>query len=198
MKKKIIAALIIVAMVISALYIINNNKVNNMYEFIKLLQSGHYYLDGTYHVFGIDTPIKLAVDGDNFDIEIDSLLGNTRIILDENQGYLINGNNLTVSIVTPDNVSLKGFPDIMLDYNSFTKTGEGKSVISGLNDDTLYKYYEYTNTENNTKIQYYFNDGVLYCIHTENGLLSSLIIINELSKNIPDNRFELPSNYREI
>lgn len=198
MKKVIAAALIIAAIVIGTLYIFNNNKVNNMYEFIKLLQSGHYYLDGTYSVIGIDTPIKVAVDGDDFDVEIDSLLGNTRIILDDGRGYLLNEDNLTISIITPEDDSIKGLPDVILDYDSYTKTGEGKNVIPGLNDETLYKYYEYTHKENDVTLRYYFKDRVLYCIHTDNGLFGSLIIIDELSKNIPDDRFKLPGNYEEI
>ncbi len=198
MKKKIAAALIIVAIVIGALYIFNNNQVNNMYDFIKLLQSGHYYLDGTYSVIGIDTPIKLAVDGDDFDVEIDSLIGNTRIILDDGKGYLINDDNLTISVVTPEDESIKGLPNVMIDYNSFAKTGEGKNTIPGLNDETLYKYYEYTHTESNMMMRYYFKDRILYCIHTDNGLFGSLIIINELSKNIPNDRFKLPGNYERI
>ena len=198
MKKKLIipitATVICLALVA---YIFNNSKISKMYEFVNLLESGHYYLDGSYILLGLETPIEIAVDGNNFDVEAKTFIGSTRIIYLDNQTYILNNNDLTISIATESEED-SGLTNIVIDYNNYSKTGDGESKIPYTNDDTIYEYYEYMNNETDSVIRYYFKDNELYCIHTMDTLIENILIINELTKNIPEDRLSLPKGYKEI
>ncbi len=199
MKKKLIIPIIAILVVLGLVaYIFENSKISKMYELVNLLESGHYYLDATYILLGIETPIEIAVDGNNFDVETKTFLGRTRLIFLENQAYLLNNNDLTISLVTKSNEDYLGLSEVVIEYNKYTKTGEGNANIPYTNDDNSYEYFEYSNKETDATIRYYFKDNELYCIQTLDTFIDNILIINELNKNIPKDRLSLPMGYKEI
>lgn len=179
-------------------FMFSNSKLNKMYEFVKLLESGHYYLDGSYSILGIETPIKIAVDGNDFDVETSTFIGSTRLILVGGNAYLLNNNELTISLVTETDEAFLGLSDMVIDYSKYKKIGQGESKLPQSEDNSYYPYYEYEDLDNGSVIRYYFKDNELYCIYVKDQFVDHMIIINELTKEIPTDRLRLPEDYMEI
>jgi hypothetical protein len=170
-------------------------------EFVEIMESGTYYLDCSTYVGGIETSMKMAVDGADSSVEVSGISFPVRMLTLDGTMYYMNDDKKVYMVLegeeTPDPVSNGVF-----DYSGIEFGANGKGAISDLAgiDDNSYDYEEFNiASEGETAVvRYYFKGDNLYAIEVKMEGVGSTMVINELSKDIPDGLMEMPSGYELV
>jgi len=170
-------------------------------EFIEIIESGTYYIYYTSYILGSEATIKMAVDGDDSSMEVDRVGLHVRALTYNGTLYYINDEEKKIfaveSEVDEEVVRPGGF-----DYSgiSFRNAGSGAiAELAGIDDNT-YDYEEFTagSGENEVLVRYYLKGDNLYAIQTEMGEVWQTMVINELSKDIPEDLIKPPTGYKMV
>jgi len=90
----------------------------------------------------------------------------------------------------------------VFDYSGIEFGANGSGVISDLAgiDENSYDYEEFNiGTAGETAVvRYYFKGDSLYAIEVKMDGIGSTMVINELTKDIPDGLMEMPSGYELV
>jgi hypothetical protein len=174
------------------------------FDTIKLLQSGAYYYEGQYYD-GSDLDgyiLKMASKGNDFDFAFYDEDGNElgRSMGLSGKGYFLDAANKEYSADTYyDNVSYA--------YSglTFVESGQAKvSLLAGVNDEEMYyEEYEYDVDSDQAVIRFYFSDDKLYCfqedfVDAEGTVVSEVIVISDISDQLPEDWFAIPDEYTEV
>jgi hypothetical protein len=170
-------------------------------EFVEIMESGTYYLDYSAYVNGIESSMKMAVDGSDSSIEVSGIGFPVRMLTLDGKMYYMNDEKKVYMVIegteTPDPVDSGVF-----DYSGIEFGANGNGAISDLTgiDDNSYDYEEFNigAGEEIVVVRYYFNGDNLYAIEVKMGGVGSTMVINELTKDIPDGLMEMPSGYELV
>jgi len=170
-------------------------------QFVEMMESGTYYLDCSAYVMGIETSMKMAVDGKDSSVEVSGVGFPVRMLTLDGKMYYMNDDKKVYMVLegeeAPDPTD-NGVYDF--DGIKFGKNGTGPiSDLAGI-DDNSYDYEEFTVDADGDKAvaRYYFKGDNLYAIEVKIGDMGSTMVINEMTKNIPDGLMKLPSGYEEV
>lgn len=167
-------------------------------EFVEIMESGTYYLDCSAYVSGIETSMKMAVDGSDSSIEVSGIGFPVRMLTLDGKMYYMNDDKKVYMVMegeeAPDPVDNGVF-----DYTGIEFGANGNGVISDLAgiDDNAYDYEEFTvgTGAESAVVRYYFKGDNLYAIETKMNGVGSTMVINEFTKTIPSGLMEMPSDY---
>jgi hypothetical protein len=170
-------------------------------EFVEIMESGTYYLDCSTYVMGIETFMKMAVDGSDSSVEVSGIGFPVRMLTLDGKMYYMNDEKKVYMILegeeTPDPVDSG-----ILDYEGIDFGANGKGVISDLDgiDGNTYDYEEFTigTGDEAAVVRYYFKDDNLYAIEVKTSGQGYTMVINELTEDIPAGLMELPSGYELV
>jgi hypothetical protein len=170
-------------------------------EFVEIMESGTYYLDYSAYVSGIESSMKMAVDGSNSSVEISGIGFPVRILTLDGKMYYINDDKKVYMLMEGEEV-----PDPVdsgiFDYSGIEFGADGSGSISDLAgiDDNSYDYEEFNmgTGDEEAIVRYYFKGDNLYAIEVKMGGVGSTMVINELSKDIPEGLMEMPSDYELV
>lgn len=203
----IIIAICIIAVLIISFFINTNNiiskeegeKIDKLYETLKNKEQYTFsaIYDDKNKIYFAKTSDKAYVDSvvDGKEMEMIVKDGNTYLIKDDEKAYYIYKNNDTnINKIEDDLKELDGM-----------KYELGKEKING----KTYSYIEYSqltnftvmdtsnlNSNSEVKTRFYFDMNDLVYIKTTVGNYIELLKV-EISDNINDNLFEIPSEYKE-
>ncbi len=94
------------------------------------------------------------------------------------------------------------FNPVEFDYSGIKFKTEGNGVISVLSgfDDNAYDYEEFSvgTGENEVLIRYYLKGDDLYVIQTNMGEVWQTMLINNLTKEIPEGMLKIPAGYKMV
>jgi len=170
-------------------------------EFVEIMESGTYYLDCSTFVSGIETTMKMAVDGADSSVEVSGIGFPVRMLTLDGKMYYMNDEKKVYMVMegeeTPDPVD-----NGIFDYSGIEFGADGNGPISDLAgiDDSSYDYEEFnmgTDSEQ-VVVRYYFKGDNLYAIEVKMGGVGSTMVINELTKDIPDGLMETPAGYELV
>lgn len=170
-------------------------------EFVEIMESGTYYLDCTTYTAGIETVLKMAVDGTDSSVEVSGIGFPVRMLTMDGNMYYMNDEKKVYMVLegeeAPDPAEVGIF-----DYEGIEFGKDGKGPISDLAgiDDNSYDYEEFTvdSDEESAVVRYYFKGDNLYAIEVKLDGVGSTMVINEMTKKIPDGLMELPSGYELV
>jgi len=170
-------------------------------EFVEIMESGTYYLDCSAYVGGIETSMKMAVDGTDSSVEVSGISFPVRMLTLDGKMYYMNDEKKVYMVLegeeTPDPMDSGVF-----DYSGIEFGANGSGVISDLAgiDENSYDYEEFNiGTAGETAVvRYYFKGDSLYAIEVKMDGIGSTMVINELTKDIPDGLMEMPSGYELV
>jgi len=170
-------------------------------EFVEIMASGTYYLDYTAYVNGIESSMKVAVDGTDASVEVSGIGFPVRMLTIDGKMYYMNDDKKVYMVFegseTPDPVESGIF-----DYSGIEFGTDGSGAINDLAgiDDNVYDYEEFsTGTgEETAVVRYYFKGDNLYAIEVKMNGVGSTMVINELSNKIPEGLMDLPSGYELV
>ena len=170
-------------------------------EFVEIMESGTYYLDYTAYVNGIESTMKVAVDGSNTSVEVSGIGFPVRMLTLDDKMYYMNDDK-KVYMVLEGEEAPNPVDSGIFDYSGIEFGANGKGAISDLTgiDDNVYDYEEFNvgSGEEMAVVRYYFKGDNLYAIEVKMGGVGSTMVINELTKNIPDGLMEMPSGYEQV
>lgn len=170
-------------------------------EFVKIMESGTYYLDCSAYVAGVKTSMKMAVAGKDSSVAITGIGFPVRVLTLDGKTYYMNDDKKIYMMMegaeTSDLVDSGVF-----DYSGIEFSANGKGTISDLTgiDDNAYDYEEFKagTGENAAVVRYYLKSDNLYAIEVKVGKVSTTMVINELTKDIPDGLMKMPSGYKLV
>lgn len=170
-------------------------------EFVEIMESGTYYLDASTYVSGIESNMKMAVDGADSSVEVSGISFPVRMLTLDGKMYYMNDEKKVYMMLegeeTPDPVESG-----VIDYSGIEFGANGNGAISDLAgiDDNSYDYEEFNvgSGQEEAVVRYYFKGESLYAIEVKMGGVGSTMVINELSKDIPDGLMEMPSGYELV
>ena len=168
-------------------------------EFVEIMESGTYYLNFTDYNMGAEATIKMAVDGDESSVEVVNLP--VRMLTLNGNAYYINDQKKKILAVEGP-VDESTFNPVVFDYSGIKFKTEGNGVISSLSefDDNVYDYEEFSvgTGENEVLIRYYLKGDDLYVIQTNMGEVWHTMVINKLTKEIPEGMLIMPAGYKVV
>jgi hypothetical protein len=170
-------------------------------EFVKIMESGTYYLDCSVFVTGIESSMKMAVDGSDSSVEVAGIGYPVRMLTLDGTMYYMNDEKKVYMVLegeeAPDPVD-----NGIFDYSGIEFGDNGSGPVSDLAgiDDNSYDYEEFNMGTGDEKafVRYYFKGDNLYAIEVKMGGVGSTMVINELTKDIPDGLMEMPSGYQLV
>jgi hypothetical protein len=170
-------------------------------EYVGIMESGTYYLDCSAYVMGIETSMKMAVDGKDSSVEVSGIGFPVRMLTLDGKMYYMNDEKKVYMILEGEEAPDPAENGIF-DYEGieFGKNGNGPiSDLAGI-DDSSYDYEEFTvgADEGTAIVRYYFKGDNLYAIEVKLDEVGSTMVINEMTKDIPAGLMELPSGYEEV
>ena len=167
-------------------------------EALALLQSGKYYMDYTAYVMDIEADIKMAVDGDDSDV-ITSAMGMTaRNLMLDGMIYSFDDTTMTYTASSAADLTEAVTSGEMTEqYQDLVFAATGNGAIPGLEeiDAAAYDYDEYTLDD--ISMRFYMNDSSLYAVYTAVEGIDTVMVINELSADIPEGMLVMPKGYTE-
>jgi len=169
--------------------------------FIEIMESGTYYMHYTSYVLGTEATIKMAVDGDDSSVEIDRVGLFIRVLTYNGTLYYINDEEKKIFAVESE-WDEEAVRNGVFDYSGIAFRNAGKGSIAELAgiDDNAYDYEEFIagSGENEVLVRYYLKGDNLYAIQTEMGEVWQTMVINELSKDIPEDLIKPPTGYKMV
>lgn len=170
-------------------------------QFVEIMESGTYYLDCSAYVMGIETSMKMAVDGKNSSVEVSGIGFPVRMLTMDGKMYYMNDEKKVYMVLEGEDAPDPAEAGIF-DYEGieFGKNGNGPiSDLAGI-DDNSYDYEEFTVDGDGEAavVRYYFKGDNLYAIEVKVDEVGSTMVINEMTKDIPDGLMELPAGYEEV
>lgn len=168
-------------------------------SYIDIMESGTYYMafrsTTTFEGEVMESETAMAISGEETSIHSTSAEMDTTILMMEGNTYMIDHISKTVMVlpvsVTEDEASVPEIPE-----SSEPVEVDGIEYIgSGKEDGLVYEEYR---TESGTQIFYYFDGSDLKRIKTIDEGFESVMEILELSDNIPDDAFEIPTDYQQL
>lgn len=167
--------------------------------YIDIMESGTYYMSfrSTTTLDGevMESETAMSISGEKTSIHSTSAEMDTTILMMEGNTYMIDHISKTVMVlpvsVTEDEAAVPEIPE-----SSEPVEVDGIEYIgSGKEDGLVYEEYR---TESGTQIFYYFDGSDLKKIKTIDEGFESVMEILELSDNIPDDAFEIPTDYQQL
>lgn len=170
-------------------------------EFVEIMESGTYYLDCSAFVSGIETSMKMAVDGADSSVEVSGIGYPVRMLTLDGKMYYMNDEKKVYMVMEGEEVT-DPVDNGVFDYSGIEFGADGNGPISDLAgiDDNSYDYEEFSigTGDEEAFVRYYFKDDNLYAIEAKMGGVGSTMVINELTKDIPDGLMEMPSGYQLV
>lgn len=173
----------------------DDSKSNDMGELLsgdyaELMKSGKYFLKykGSMSSENVSTEaiVTFAADGDKSSAIMEFQGMKTRIITINKKAYVLDDENKTYFI----NPVYDENDNTIISSEAMEYLGNGKETVNG--KDLVYEEYD----SDTGKIKYYFDDEKLYGISSYNSDSSVFMEILELSDNVDDAMFRIPSDYK--
>jgi hypothetical protein len=169
--------------------------------YVEMMVAGTYYIDSTVYIKGAPATIKMGVDGANSSVEVVGLPNPMRVLTINGRMYYVNDENRNYMMVDSKeatNPKDLGIPD----YAGMKYKASGSGTISDLTgiDSKKYDYEEFVAGAGAKAmtVRYYFKADKLYAIQEKIGEAGSTMVINQMTKDIPEGVVNLPSGYKMV
>ena len=170
-------------------------------DYIEIMESDTFYIYFTSYILDSEATIKMAVDGDDSCVEVDRVGLSVRALTYNGTLYYINDEAKKILVVESE-VDEEVVRPGDIDYSGTTFRNAGKGAIADLAgiDDNAYDYEEFIagTGENEFLVRYYFKGENLYAIQTITAELRHTMVVNTLTKDIPEGFIEMPSGYKMV
>jgi len=157
--------------------------------FFNMFNNGTYHMkakmDTASGVMEMEIYTKNGMSASLINAEGESI----RVIVKDNKSYMIVDSEkmIMVSDVTEDESSG------VLNTAGMNYIGSGEAMFGGKN-----RYYEEYAGDDGEKIQFFLDGNTLVGIRSLNAGETGDMEILELNKNVPDNVFDIPSDYQQV
>ena len=168
-------------------------------SYIEIMESGNYYMafrsTTTFEGEMMESETMMTVSGDRTAMHSKVAETDTVMVMMDGNIYMIDHASKTVIVMpqtmTEGEETLPEIPEASepVDVEDITYVGSGKE------DGLVYEEYR---TASGTQIFYYFDGSDLKKIKTIDEAFESVMEIIELSDNVSEDAFEIPSDYQEI
>lgn len=174
--------------------------------YVEMLVAGTYYMDGIVYMSGLDADwgkatIKMAVDGLEGSVEIIGMGDPIRMLMLDRKMYYLNDEK-KVYMVREDQKELDPASMDIFDYTDIKYSTEGSGTIPGLTgvDDKAYAFEEFRvgTGEKSLLLRFYFNGESMHALEIKAGEIGNILVINKLTRDIPDGLIALPSEYKIV
>jgi uncharacterized lipoprotein YehR (DUF1307 family) len=168
----------------------NKNVLNDgvVEEYINVIKTKNYYIKYRMNLDGEQSEIAMAVQNDNIAMESGTGEERTNIIIKDGNTYMVNHNEATV-LVTKNGENEATIEEPILAYEDLPFASEGTGDFLGKS--CKFKEYDF----NGDKVKYYYDDDKVVGMEAVDDSGVYYIEILELSENVPESMFEIPSDY---
>ena len=160
---------------------------------IDVLLSDEYYL--IYHDLRNENTTTFAFDGESLYQKVENARGTTMFLMTGEDGYMLDPAAKTYAYFQNS-----GEGAIKNIWDALSPTG--KEGTYDFNGETLdYVEYSYSRSADTEKTQFFYNESNVVGVrfHSVNNLFGPIdIVVDEISTDIPDGVFEIPSDYEEV
>ena len=168
-------------------------------SYIEIMESGNYYMafrsTTTFEGEMMESETMMTVSGDRTAMQSKSADTETAMVMMDDNIYMIDHVSKTV-IVMPQ-ATAEGDETLpeMPESSEPVEVDDIEYIGSGEEDGLVYEEYR---TEGGTQIFYYFDGSNLKKIKTIDESFESIMEILELSDNVSEDAFEIPSDYQQV
>ena len=168
-------------------------------SYIEIMESGNYYMafrsTTTFEGEMMESETMMTVSGDRTAMQSKSADTETAMVMMDGNIYMIDHVSKTV-IVMPQTTAEgdETLPE-MPESSEPVEVDDIEYMGSGEEDGLVYEEYR---TEGGTQIFYYFDGSDLKKIKTIDESFESIMEILELSDNVSEDAFEIPSDYQQV
>ena len=168
-------------------------------SYIEIMESGNYYMafrsTTTFEGEMMESETMMTVSGDRTAMQSKSADTETAMVMMDDNIYMIDHVSKTV-IVMPQ-ATAEGDETLpeMPESSEPVEVDDIEYIGSGEEDGLVYEEYR---TEGGTQILYYFDGSDLKKIKTIDESFESIMEILELSDNVSEDAFEIPSDYQQV
>ncbi|MGB4793855.1 MAG: hypothetical protein WBP21_01250 [Trichococcus flocculiformis] len=168
-------------------------------SYIEIMESGNYYMafrsTTTFEGEMMESETMMTVSGDRTAMQSKSADTETAMMMMDGNIYMIDHVSKTV-IVMPQTTAEgdETLPE-MPESSEPVEVDDIEYIGSGEEDGLVYEEYR---TEGGTQIFYYFDGSDLKKIKTIDESFESIMEILELSDNVSEDAFEIPSDYQQV
>ncbi|NCB65064.1 MAG: hypothetical protein EOM48_02695 [Bacilli bacterium] len=168
-------------------------------SYIEIMESGNYYMafrsTTTFEGEMMESETMMIVSGDRTAMQSKSADTETAMVMMDGNIYMIDHVSKTV-IVMPQTTAEgdETLPE-MPESSEPVEVDDIEYIGSGEEDGLVYEEYR---TEGGTQIFYYFDGSNLKKIKTIDESFESIMEILELSDNVSEDAFEIPSDYQQV
>lgn len=168
-------------------------------SYIEIMESGNYYMafrsTTTFEGEMMESETMMTVSGDRTAMQSKSADTETEMVMMDGNIYMIDHVSKTV-IVMPQTTAEgdETLPE-MPESSEPVEVDDIEYIGSGEEDGLVYEEYR---TEGGTQIFYYFDGSNLKKIKTIDESFESIMEILELSDNVSEDAFEIPSDYQQV
>ena len=168
-------------------------------SYIEIMESDNYYMafrsTTTFEGEMMESETMMTVSGDRTAMQSKSADTETAMVMMDGNIYMIDHVSKTV-IVMPQTTAEgdETLPE-MPESSEPVEVDEIEYIGSGEEDGLVYEEYR---TEGGTQIFYYFDGSNLKKIKTIDESFESIMEILELSDNVSEDAFEIPSDYQQV
>ena len=168
-------------------------------SYIEIMESGNYYMafrsTTTFEGEMMESETMMTVSGDRTAMQSKSADTETAMVMMDGNIYMIDHVSKTV-IVMPQTTAEgdETLPE-MPESSEPVEVDDIEYIGSGEEDGLVYEEYR---TEGGTQIFYYFDGSDLKKIKTIDESFESIMEILELSDNVSEDAFEIPSDYQQV
>lgn len=168
-------------------------------SYIEIMESDNYYMafrsTTTFEGEMMESETMMTVSGDRTAMQSKSADTETAMVMMDGNIYMIDHVSKTV-IVMPQTTAEgdETLPE-MPESSEPVEVDDIEYIGSGEEDGLVYEEYR---TEGGTQIFYYFDGSDLKKIKTIDESFESIMEILELSDNVSEDAFEIPSDYQQV
>ncbi|MBP6247252.1 MAG: hypothetical protein KA390_04770 [Trichococcus sp.] len=168
-------------------------------SYIEIMESDNYYMafrsTTTFEGEMMESETMMTVSGDRTAMQSKSADTETAMVMMDGNIYMIDHVSKTV-IVMPQTTAEgdETLPE-MPESSEPVEVDDIEYIGSGEEDGLVYEEYR---TEGGTQIFYYFDGSNLKKIKTIDESFESIMEILELSDNVSEDAFEIPSDYQQV
>lgn len=168
-------------------------------SYIEIMESDNYYMafrsTTTFEGEMMESETMMTVSGDRTAMQSKSADTETAMVMMDGNIYMIDHGSKTV-IVMPQTTAEgdETLPE-MPESSEPVEVDDIEYIGSGEEDGLVYEEYR---TEGGTQIFYYFDGSNLKKIKTIDESFESIMEILELSDNVSEDAFEIPSDYQQV